>query len=109
MLRTSAFAAVLAILAIPSLAGAWGAAHVGYTHAGPNGVYHVGRTAAVGPGGAYSTGHATGYGAYGGTYHAGYAGGTTAGGYHAGYADTYHYPPAYSGGSAYRANYAYVR
>src|SRR4051794_8747464 len=81
--------AVLALLATPSGAGAWGAAHVGYTHVGPNGVYHAGRTAAVGPGGAYSGGHAGAYGYGGASAHAGYgsaylagSGGASAGGYH---------------------------
>ena len=66
-----ALMAVAATLLTSTKAQAWGAYHVGYTHVGPEGVQHYGRTAAVGPYGAYSGGH---YGAYGasGSYHAGY-------------------------------------
>jgi hypothetical protein len=65
-------AALLAALAAAPEAQAWGAYHVGYTHVGPGGAYHYGRTTAVGPYGAYSAGHVGGYGAYGGAYRYGY-------------------------------------
>ena len=57
----SAVAAALAALLTPSEAGAYGAAHVGYTHVGPNGVYHAGATAAGGYGGAAAGGYHYGY------------------------------------------------
>ncbi|MBX9627158.1 MAG: hypothetical protein K2X82_25370 [Gemmataceae bacterium] len=44
--------AALTALLTPAEVGAYGAAHVGYTHVGPNGAYHVGATAAGGYGGA---------------------------------------------------------
>ena len=69
---TLAIVATLTALLMPSRVGAWGAAHVGYTHVGPAGVYHTGRTAAAGPGGVYAGGHTSAYGAYGGAYRAGY-------------------------------------
>jgi hypothetical protein len=89
-----ATAVAIAALLLTSDAKAWRCAHVGYTHVGPNGVQHWGRTAVAGPGGAYAGGSR--YGSYGG-YHAGYGGvyggayhyggyATSAyGGYHAGY------------------------
>jgi hypothetical protein len=88
-------AAALAVLMAPTRAGANGAAHVGYTHVGPNGVYHKGTTVAAGPHGAAATTHTSAYGAGGGQYHSGAA----AGGYH------------YSGGYAYgaSAHYGYCR
>jgi hypothetical protein len=64
--------AALAVLLMPSKVDAWGAAHVGYTHVGPAGVYHTGRTVAAGPGGVYAGGRTSAYGAYGGVYRAGY-------------------------------------
>ena len=70
---------------------AWGAYHAGYTHVGPGGVYHYGRTAAVGPYGAYSGGHAGFYGAGGGAYHAGY------GAHYGGYGGYHPYTPSYGG------------
>ena len=73
----------LATLMTANDARAWGAFHAGYTHFGPGGVYHYGRTAAVGPYGAYSGAHVGGYGAYGGAYHAGYGYGERYGGYSA--------------------------
>jgi hypothetical protein len=91
MLRKSlalAIAIGLAAFLTPAKAHAWGAAHVGYTHVGPNGVYHYGRTAAVGPYGAYSGAHVGGYG-YGGAYHYG--------GAYGGYGDAYHYNTGYGG------------
>ncbi|QJW98576.1 hypothetical protein [Frigoriglobus tundricola] len=98
MVRNSFFAAVAAALVAlltPTGARAWGAAHVGYTHAGPNGVYHYGATAARGPYGAYSGSHAGAYGAGGASYHAG-----SASGYHSntGSGGAYHYNTA-SGGA----------
>jgi hypothetical protein len=99
-------AVALAALLTPSQAGAYGAAHVGYTHVGPNGVYHAGATevhAGYGgaSGGAY---HAGSSGAYGGAYHAGY------GGAYGGAAGGYHYTAGYSGGAAYGGyHYGYVR
>jgi hypothetical protein len=54
---TLAAVAALAALLMPSRAEAYGAAHVGYTHVGPNGVYHTGHTVAAGPGGVYAGGH----------------------------------------------------
>ena len=85
--------AALAALLQPTRVDAWGAAHVGYTHVGPAGVYHAGRTAGYGPGGYYSGGHVGAYGSGGASYHAGY-------GYGAGYG--YHpYGGAYYGGYRY--------
>jgi hypothetical protein len=95
--------AAVAALLMPSELHAWGAAHVGYTHVGPNGVYHAGRTVASGPGGTYAGGRTTAYGAGGGAYHAG-------GAAYGGAAGGYHYNYHYSGGAAaggYR--YGYVR
>jgi len=76
---------VLAALVTAGEAQAWGAYHVGYTHVGPAGVYHYGRTAAVGPyGGAYARMPYSGYaGAYGyGGFRAGVYGGAAAGGFY---------------------------
>ena len=102
---TLALVAALAALLTPSRVGAWGAAHVGYTHVGPGGVYHAGRTVAAGPGGVYAGGRIGGYGAYGGAYRAGYGGavgygGAAYGGYHYGYAGGYGYGAA---------RYGYIR
>lgn len=106
-MRTT-FLALLTLVALtamltPTEAGAYGAAHVGYTHVGPNGVYHTGATAVSGPGGVYAGGHTTAAG-YGGasasTYRGGYA--TPAGG--AAYSAGRVYAPSYG-----RAGYAYVR
>src|SRR6516165_2645117 len=96
---TLATVAALAALLTPSRVGAWGAAHVGYTHVGPGGVYHAGRTVAAGPGGVYAGGRAGGV-AYGGRY-----GGAVGygGGYRAGAVGGVGY------GGAYRAGYGYVR
>ncbi len=67
MLRNILCVAVLtaaAMLATSSTAHAWGAAHVGYTHVGPGGVQHYGRTVGYGPNGSFSTdrGYAMAYG-----------------------------------------------
>jgi hypothetical protein len=90
--------ALLALLT-PSQAQAYGAAHVGYTHVGPNGVYHEGATVAGGGG------------AYGGAYHAGYTtGGASGGAYHAGYTTggaSYHYSPTTYYNSS--VNYSNIR
>jgi hypothetical protein len=81
-------AALLLVLVLSPRAQAWGAAHVGYTHVGPNGVYHAGRTAAYGGGGARYGGSAGGVrygGAYGGAAYGGARyGGASYGGYHYG-------------------------
>src|SRR5262252_7824474 len=66
----AAAAAAAITLLTPAPLDAWGGFHVGYTHVGPAGVYHAGRTAAVGPYGGHSAAHVGGYG-YGG-YHYGY-------------------------------------
>ena len=95
----AAIVAPLATLLTPSEASAYGAAHVGYTHVGPNGVSHTGRTAASGPGGAYAGGHTTAVGAGGGAYRSGGAA----------YGGGYHYSPSYSGGAAGGYHYGYVR
>jgi len=93
---TLAAVAVLAALLTPSKVDAWGAAHVGYTHVGPGGVYHAGRTVAAGPGGVYAGGRAGGVG-YGGAYGARYGGAVRYGGY-------------YGGGAAFGgARYGYIR
>jgi hypothetical protein len=100
--------AVVAALLMPSQVDAYGAAHVGYTHVGPEGVQHYGATAARGPEGAYGGAHESAYGAGGGAYHAGYGGATTGGA-----AGGYHYDYRYSGGAATggaeAAHYGYVR
>jgi hypothetical protein len=71
--------AVLAALLTPSKVDAWGAAHVGYTHVGPRGVSHAGRTAVAGPRGAAVGGRAGAVGA-GGAYGARYGGAARRGG-----------------------------
>ena len=73
--------AALAALLMPSKVDAWGAAHVGYTHVGPGGVYHTGRTVAAGPGGVYAGGRTSAVGAGGGVYRGGYGGAAGYGGY----------------------------
>jgi hypothetical protein len=101
------FVLVVALgLLLPSTVDAYGAAHVGYTHVGPNGVQHYGATETRSPYGESYHSSASGSTAYGGayrgeTYHAGYGGaavGTTG----------YHYT---TGGAAYGGayNYGYVR
>lgn len=100
--------ATLAALLTPSDIRAYGAAHVGYTHVGPNGAYHVGETAARGPYGGYAGGRSEAYGYGGGAYRAGYGEA-----YHAGYGGAYggyHYSAGYSGGAAYGGvHYGYIR
>jgi len=93
----AALAVALVVLALPSEVSGYGAAHVGYTHVGPNGVYHTGETAVAGPGGAYAGGRTTAAG-YGGTE------------YRGGSAEAYRYAPSYSGGASVEtARYGYVR
>jgi hypothetical protein len=75
----AATAAALITLLSATEAHAWGAAHVGYTHVGPSGVYHYGATDVRTPYGAYGGAHAGAYGYGGATYHAGYG---AAAGYH---------------------------
>jgi hypothetical protein len=101
--------AALAVLLAPSEARAYGAAHVGYTHVGPNGVYHTGETAVAGPGGVAATGRTTAAG-YGGTeYRSGAAYGVDRGGAY-GAAGDYRYAPSY-GGTAVggEVRYGYIR
>jgi hypothetical protein len=87
-----------AVALMPSMAHAYGAAHVGYTHVGPNGVYHTGETAVRGPAGnTYVGGHTTGA-TYGGAYHSSYGGSTSGGGAYGGY----HYNAGYSGAGGVR-------
>jgi hypothetical protein len=95
--------AALATFLTPAKVDAYGAAHVGYTHVGPNGVYHEGATVAGGYGGEYRGGAA-----YGGEYRGGAAyGGEYRGG--AAYGD-YHYTTGYQGGVAVSGgSYGYVR
>jgi hypothetical protein len=103
-----ALAAALVTLLVSSQAQAWGGYHVGYTHVGPGGAYHYGRTVGYGGYGGYSGAH---YGAYG-------YGGASRYGYHysygerygGGYSGGYHYSPSYYGGYHYggvRYGYGY--
>jgi hypothetical protein len=107
----AAFAATLAVLVSPARVSAYGACHVGYTHVGPNGVYHTGETVARGPGGTYAGGHTTAYGAGGAAYHSGYGATTGGAAYGAHYStEGYHYAPSYSGAAyGHTATYGYVR
>ena len=82
-----ALLAAAAMLMTSAKVQAWGAYHVGYTHVGPDGVQHYGRTVGAGPYGAYSGGHYGAYGAYGG-YRAGYGYGAR---YGAAYGGAYRY------------------
>src|SRR5438552_1033029 len=75
----SSLAAVVAMLLMPEAAWSWGGYHAGYTHVGPGGVQHWGRTAGVGPYGGFAGGHAWG-GGWGGGYRAGYGYGARYGG-----------------------------
>jgi hypothetical protein len=90
----AAVAAILAVLALPSDGSAYGAAHVGYTHVGPNGVYHTGETAYRGPGGVYAGGRTGAYGYGGAEYRGGYG---------------YRYTPSYGGASGGAYRYGYIR
>jgi hypothetical protein len=89
------------LLGVAAEAQAWGGYHFGYTHVGPGGVQHWGRTGFAGPYGAYSGGRYGAYGAYGG-YHAGYGYGAHYGGYGGYHYGGYGYGGAYGG---YRAGY----
>jgi hypothetical protein len=103
-------AGALVALLTPSEAGAYGAAHVGYTHVGPNGVYHTGETAVSGPRGVYEGGRTTAVGAEGGAYHAGYGAADTRYGGAAYGGAAYRYSPTYYGGAAAGAvHYDYIR
>ncbi|HVS38512.1 MAG TPA: hypothetical protein VMS17_23345 [Gemmataceae bacterium] len=77
-----------ATLMTSAKAQAWGAYHVGYTHVGPEGVQHYGRTGASGPYGSYGGSHYGAYGYGGGSYHSGSAYGDRYGG---SYGGAYHY------------------
>jgi hypothetical protein len=89
-----AVAASFLALLTTTHAQAYGAAHVGYTHVGPNGVQHYGATAAKGPNGAAYSSHGGAYGASGSAHYSsgaayhtnGYSGAAYGGAYHAGYA-----------------------
>jgi hypothetical protein len=89
MFKTMLLSAVVALawtLSTATEVNAYGARHVGYTHVGPSGVYHTGRTVGYGPGGVSTFGHTGAYGYGGASYHAGYDahvgyGGAAAGGY----------------------------
>jgi hypothetical protein len=101
--------AALTVLLVPSKIDAWGAAHVGVTRVGPGGVYHAGRTVVSGPGGVYAGGRTSAYGAYGGSYRAGYGGAVRYGGA-VGVSGGYRYSAGYAGGASYSAaRYGYVR
>ncbi len=93
----SALATTLLMLGTTSKAQAWGAAHAGYTHVGPSGVYHTGYTSVATPRGDYSGGHTSAYGYGGSSYHSGYGSGAgygaASGGYHS-------YSTGYGGGYA---------
>jgi hypothetical protein len=106
-ITTLAAVAALTALLVPSGAEAWGAAHVGYTHVSPGGVYHAGRTVAAGPGGVYAGGRAGAYGYGGGAYHAGYGGAVGYGG--AAYRGYYGGGYGYGGYGYGAARYGYIR
>lgn len=103
MLKMFIAVLIAGTLMSPVPVDAYGAAHVGYTHVGPNGVQHYGETAYRGPNSAGYAAHGSTVGtngAYRGgeAYHTGY-GGAAAGGYH--------YTGATAAGGSY--HYAYVR
>ena len=109
MLRTVsliALAVAALTLTTASQVQAYGACHAGYTHVGPNGVHHVGYTAASGPGGSAS--HSSGSSSGGGYHYGASSGGGAAGGYHYSYgassgaAGGYHYGASYGGAGVYR-------
>jgi len=100
-----AVTAALVVLVLPARLDAYGAAHVGYTHVGPNGVYHAGETAVARPGGDYVGGRTTAVG----TDRVGYGGVDNRGGAAVG---GYHYTTGYggvAGGAAVDTRYGYVR
>jgi hypothetical protein len=97
MLKSILPAAALLVLVLPAELGAYGAVHRGYTHVGPNGVYHTGRTAVATPYGVAATRN-TNVAGYGG-----YRGG-------AAYGAGYRYTPGYGGVPAYGGyRYGYIR
>jgi hypothetical protein len=107
----AAIATVLMMSVRPSEVNAYGAAHVGYTHVGPNGVYHTGTTVASGPHGTYEGSHTTAAG-YGGAEYHGASSGAEYHGASYGAAGGYRYTPSYYGGAAAggaKVGYAYVR
>jgi hypothetical protein len=103
MLKTFAATLIAVALLSPAEVDAYGAAHVGYTHVGPNGVQHYGETAYRGPNSAGVAAHGSAYGANG-AYHAGTAAAVHLGAPAAG---GYHYSAGAATGGAY--HYAYVR
>ena len=106
---TAAAVAVLSTLLTPMKLDAYGACHVGYTHVGPNGVYHTGETAVRGPSGTYEAGRTTAVGAGGGAYHAGYGGYEKVNPY-GGASGGYHYSAVHADGAAYGGvHYGYIR
>ena len=103
MLKFFTAALIGAALLSPAPVDAYGAAHVGYTHVGPNGVQHYGETAYRGPNSAGYAQHASAYGANG-AYHAGSGAAVAHPGYPA--AGAYHYGGTAAAGGY---HYAYVR
>jgi hypothetical protein len=101
-----AVAAALVLMALPSLGGAYGARHVGYTHVGPAGVYHTGRTAVAGPGGVRVAGGTTAAGYGGGVARSGYRAGVGYGGGAYATGGGYRYAPGYGGAVG---GYRYIR
>ena len=103
-------ASAVAVLLLPSPVDAWGVRHVGYTHVGPYGVYHTGRTVGYGPGGVYGFGRTGAYGYGGYHYGYGYAGGYPHYyyGYNGWYPHTGYYGYPYAGG-VYGYHYGYIR
>lgn len=102
ILAPSLVAILLLSVSAPD-ARAWGAYHAGFTHVGPGGAYHWGRTAAVGPYGGAAWGRAGGYGAYGGAYRGGYGYGARYGGFYG--LGGYHYGVYGSGLGGYGVYY----
>jgi hypothetical protein len=95
--------ATLVVALTPTVVDAYGAAHAGYTHVGPNGAYHTSETAVRGPGGGvYAGGHTTAVGSTGPTFHPGYS--VTPGGYGTAHYGGTAYAPSYHAGS-----YSYIR
>jgi hypothetical protein len=112
----STFMVLVTATVLPAAVHAYGAAHTGYTHVGPNGVYHTGETVAHGPGGQTYAHSSTGaYGAGGNAYHSETTAGASGGAAYGEHSSTeYHYAPSYSGstsgGAAYHSSsYGYVR
>jgi len=78
-------------------AQAWGGAHVGYTHVGPNGVYHCGATSVHGPYGSYGGVHVAGVSVHGGAAYGVHYGGAAYGVHYGGavVGGAYHYSAGY--------------